>query len=63
MVNNFSFQPLAAGSGVPYIKSYLNGVKVPGLLTLECFVAKVAGVIMSILGGLACGKVNASLDS
>ncbi|XP_053401243.1 H(+)/Cl(-) exchange transporter 7-like [Mercenaria mercenaria] len=49
-------QPLAAGSGIPYIKSYLNGVKIPGLLTLECFVAKVGGVVLSILGGLACGK-------
>ncbi|XP_052816408.1 H(+)/Cl(-) exchange transporter 7-like isoform X2 [Mya arenaria] len=49
-------QPKAAGSGIPLIKSYLNGVKIPGLLTLECFVAKVAGVVMSILGGLACGK-------
>lgn len=54
----FIFQPLASGSGVPYIKSYLNGVKIPGLLTLECFVAKVGGVVMSILGGLACGKVS-----
>ncbi|WAR12442.1 CLCN7-like protein, partial [Mya arenaria] len=37
-------QPKAAGSGIPLIKSYLNGVKIPGLLTLECFVAKVAGL-------------------
>ncbi|XP_060562417.1 H(+)/Cl(-) exchange transporter 7-like [Ruditapes philippinarum] len=50
------FQPMAFGGGIPYIKSYLNGVKIPGLLTLECFLAKVGGVIMSILGGLACGK-------
>ena len=51
------FQPLAAGSGVPYIKAYLNGLKIPGLLTLECFIAKVGGVVFSILGGLFCGKV------
>ncbi|KAL4225953.1 H(+)/Cl(-) exchange transporter 7 [Mactra antiquata] len=50
------FQPMAFGGGVPYIKSYLNGVKIPGLLTLECFLAKVGGVMLSILGGLACGK-------
>ena len=51
------FQPLAAGSGVPYIKAYLNGLKIPGLLTFECFIAKVGGVVFSILGGLFCGKV------
>ncbi|XP_052286298.1 H(+)/Cl(-) exchange transporter 7-like isoform X3 [Dreissena polymorpha] len=49
-------QPLAAGSGIPLVKSYLNGLKIPGLFTLECFIAKVGGVVMSILGGLACGK-------
>ncbi|XP_062566796.1 H(+)/Cl(-) exchange transporter 7-like isoform X2 [Saccostrea cucullata] len=49
-------QPLAAGSGIPYIKSYLNGIKIPGLLTFRAFVAKTVGVVLSILGGLACGK-------
>lgn len=49
-------QPMAAGSGIPYIKSYLNGVKIPGLLTFRAFVAKTVGVVLSILGGLACGK-------
>ncbi|KAL8566320.1 hypothetical protein ACOMHN_050438 [Nucella lapillus] len=49
-------QPKAAGSGIPLIKSYLNGVRVPGLVSLRCFIAKLVGVILSILGGLACGK-------
>ncbi|XP_067651760.1 H(+)/Cl(-) exchange transporter 7-like isoform X2 [Haliotis asinina] len=49
-------QPKAAGSGIPLIKSYLNGVRIPGLLTLGGFISKVFGVILSILGGLACGK-------
>ncbi|XP_048736803.1 H(+)/Cl(-) exchange transporter 7-like isoform X2 [Ostrea edulis] len=49
-------QPMAAGSGIPYIKAYLNGVKIPGLLTFRAFVAKTLGVVLSILGGLACGK-------
>ncbi|XP_041376461.1 H(+)/Cl(-) exchange transporter 7-like isoform X2 [Gigantopelta aegis] len=48
--------PMAAGSGIPLIKSYLNGVKIPGLLSLQCFIAKTVGVVLSILGGLACGK-------
>ena len=54
----FCFQPKAAGSGIPLIKSYLNGVRVPGLLSLRCFIAKTVGVVLSILGGLACGKVS-----
>ncbi|XP_059170124.1 H(+)/Cl(-) exchange transporter 7-like [Physella acuta] len=49
-------QPMAAGSGIPLIKSYLNGVRIPGLLSLRAFVAKCVGVVLSILGGLACGK-------
>ncbi|CAL1545997.1 unnamed protein product [Lymnaea stagnalis] len=49
-------QPMAAGSGIPLIKSYLNGVRIPGLLSLRAFIAKCLGVVLSILGGLACGK-------
>ena len=49
---------MAAGSGIPLIKSYLNGVRVPGLLSLRAFIAKCVGVVLSILGGLACGKVS-----
>ncbi|KAK3749414.1 hypothetical protein RRG08_057223 [Elysia crispata] len=49
-------QPMAAGSGIPLIKSYLNGVRVPGLLSLRAFISKCVGVVLSILGGLACGK-------
>lgn len=52
------FQPMAAGSGIPLIKSYLNGVKIPGLLSFRAFVAKTVGVVLSILGGLICGKVS-----
>ena len=53
-------QPQAAGSGIPQIKCYLNGVKIPGLLTLRALVAKVVGVILSVSGGLSCGKVSIS---
>ena len=51
-------QPQAAGSGIPQIKCYLNGVKIPGLLSLRALVAKSVGVVFSVAGGLACGKVN-----
>ena len=29
---------------------------------MECFIAKVGGVVFSILGGLFCGKVNIVLS-
>ena len=53
---------MAAGSGIPLIKSYLNGVKIPGLLSFRAFVAKTVGVVLSILGGLICGKVSVQWD-
>ena len=51
------FQPHAAGSGIPQIKCYLNGIKLPGLLSLKTLLAKAGGVVLSVAGGLACGKV------
>ncbi len=51
-------QPHAAGSGIPQIKCYLNGIKLPGLLSLRTLVAKAGGVVLSVAGGLACGKVR-----
>ncbi len=55
------FQPHAAGSGIPQIKCYLNGIKLPGLLSLKTLIAKAGGVVLSVCGGLACGKVSYSL--
>ena len=51
------FQPVAAGSGIPQIKCYLNGVKVPHVVRLKTIVVKVIGVICSVAGGLIIGKV------
>lgn len=45
------FQPVAAGSGIPEIKSYLNGVKIPGIVRLRTFVCKAAGVLFAVAGG------------
>lgn len=44
-------QPVAAGSGVPEIKCYLNGVKVPGIVRLRTLVCKAFGVLFSVAGG------------
>ncbi|XP_015920851.2 H(+)/Cl(-) exchange transporter 7 [Parasteatoda tepidariorum] len=48
--------PVAAGSGIPVIKCYLNGVKVPEVVRLKTLIVKALGVTTSVLGGLACGK-------
>lgn len=48
--------PVAAGSGIPLIKCYLNGVKVPEVVRVKTFLAKAFGVVCSVVGGLACGK-------
>uniref|UniRef100_A0A8C9FMQ2 Chloride channel protein n=1 Tax=Pavo cristatus TaxID=9049 RepID=A0A8C9FMQ2_PAVCR len=44
-------QPVAAGSGIPEIKCYLNGVKVPGVVRLRTVVCKAMGVLFSVAGG------------
>ncbi|MEE6525130.1 hypothetical protein FKM82_024948, partial [Ascaphus truei] len=44
-------QPVAAGSGIPEIKCYLNGVKVPGVVRLRTLVCKALGVLFSVSGG------------
>jgi chloride channel 7 len=48
--------PIAAGSGIPVIKCYLNGIKVPEVVRIKTYFAKLFGVILSVVGGLACGK-------
>lgn len=48
--------PVAAGSGIPVIKCYLNGVKVPEVVRIKTYFAKMFGVICSVAGGLCSGK-------
>ncbi|XP_058795019.1 H(+)/Cl(-) exchange transporter 7 [Phymastichus coffea] len=49
-------EPVAAGSGIPQVKCYLNGVKIPRVVRIKTLVVKVFGVITSVVGGLAGGK-------
>ena len=48
--------PVAAGSGIPQIKCFLNGVKVPKVIRLKTYLVKTVGIVLAVVGGLACGK-------
>ncbi|XP_047949693.1 chloride channel protein CLC-d-like isoform X2 [Salvia hispanica] len=50
------FSPEAAGSGIPEIKGYLNGIDTHGILLFRTLVGKIFGSIGSVGGGLALGK-------
>lgn len=48
--------PRAKGSGIPEIKTYLNGVGVHGVISERTLIVKFAGIVCSVSGGLLCGK-------
>lgn len=54
-------QPIAAGSGIPQVKCYLNGVKIPRVVRFKTLFVKSVGVVCSVVGGLAGGKVSEKL--
>lgn len=49
-------QPVGRGSGIPEIKCYLNGIKIPHVVRIKTLLTKTVGVLFSVAGGLACGK-------
>eukprot|EP01064_Diplonema_japonicum_P013644 TRINITY_DN21185_c0_g1_i1.p1 TRINITY_DN21185_c0_g1~~TRINITY_DN21185_c0_g1_i1.p1 ORF type:complete len:902 (+),score=98.88 TRINITY_DN21185_c0_g1_i1:77-2782(+) len=55
--------PAAAGSGIPEVKCYLNGLRLPDILALRTLIAKATGVLMSVSGGLPCGKEGPMIHS
>jgi len=50
------WQPDAAISGLPKIKSNLNGTKIPGYLSFRVLVAKIVGTTLVVGSGLPLGK-------
>lgn len=51
-------EPVAAGSGIPQVKCYLNGIKMPRVVRIKTLFVKTVGVISTVVGGLAGGKVS-----
>ncbi|KAK6643015.1 hypothetical protein RUM43_004518 [Polyplax serrata] len=56
-------EPVAAGSGIPQIKCYLNGVIIPRAVRIKTLFVKVVGVMLSVIGGLAAGKEGPMIHS
>lgn len=56
-------EPVAAGSGIPQVKCYLNGVKVPRIVRIKTLAVKAIGVATSVIGGLAGGKEGPMIHS
>ncbi|KAF0696408.1 Aste57867_12826 [Aphanomyces stellatus] len=55
--------PSSAGSGIPEIKSTLNGVHVKAWMSIETLICKIIGVILSVSSGLPVGKEGPMIHS
>lgn len=49
-------EPAAAGSGIPEIKAFLNGVNLNNIVRVPVLIAKVVGMCFSVAAGLPLGK-------
>ena len=49
-------EPVARGSGIPEVKCYLNGVRIPRVVRVLTLLCKAVGVLFSVAGGLPVGK-------
>ncbi|OWZ21547.1 Chloride Channel (ClC) protein [Phytophthora megakarya] len=55
--------PVAAGSGIPEIKSTLNGIKIHRVVRFKTLFCKAFGVLFSVAGGLLTGKEGPMIHS
>lgn len=55
--------PVAAGSGIPQVKCFLNGVQIPAVVQLKTLFAKALGVACTVAGGLSAGKEGPMIHS
>mmetsp|Transcript_31009 Transcript_31009/g.40954 ORF Transcript_31009/g.40954 Transcript_31009/m.40954 type:complete len:814 (+) Transcript_31009:234-2675(+) len=56
-------EPFSAGSGIPEVKSFLNGVDYKGVIRVRTLICKVLGVMFSVAGGLPAGKEGPMVHS
>ena len=56
-------EPLAAGSGIPELKGFLNGTGFDGLLRMRTLLVKLVGVALAVSGGLIIGKEGPMVHS
>jgi len=47
--------PNSAGSGIPEVKAYLNGCRIPNVFNMSNFLVKTLGTILSVSSGLCVG--------
>ncbi|KAL7561898.1 hypothetical protein ACA910_014271 [Epithemia clementina (nom. ined.)] len=57
------FEPVSAGSGIPEIKCYLNGIALPRVADVKTLICKVLGVTFSVGAGLPVGKEGPMVHS
>ncbi|KAL0915281.1 hypothetical protein M5K25_015686 [Dendrobium thyrsiflorum] len=50
--------PAAAGSGIPEVRAYLNGVDAPDIFSLRAIVVKIFGCIAAVSSSLHVGKAG-----
>ncbi|XP_078439662.1 voltage-gated chloride channel family protein isoform X2 [Wolffia australiana] len=52
------FAPAAAGSGIPEVKAYLNGIDAPKILSFRTLIIKIIGSILAVSSSLHIGKAG-----
>ena len=56
-------EPVAAGSGIPEVKCYLNGIDLPRVVRVKTLLCRVIGVTFSVAAGLPVGMEGPMVHS
>lgn len=56
-------EPVSAGSGIPEIKCFLNGIDLPRVVRIKTLFCKVIGITFSVAAGLPVGKEGPMVHS
>jgi len=57
------WEPVSAGSGIPEVKCFLNGIDLPRIVRVKTLLCKVVGVAFSVAAGLPVGKEGPMVHS